>query len=103
MRDNNDICNKINKWALLNLEELTTLKVTNKINNLLKDVILEDASFYQRQNISHPVKLLSIHRWVKDLNFKCFPNKKSHVINMHEREDAKLDRKNILLILKNMS
>ena len=84
MRDNNDIYNKIKKWALLNLEELRMHKIANKINDLLKVVILEYASFCQRCKMSHPVKLSSMRRWIEDLNFKYRPNKKSYVINIHE-------------------
>ena len=67
--------------------------LSNKVNEMLKDVILEDASFCQRYSIACPVKMSSIRRWMEDLKFKHCPQKKSCVINMHEREDVKEDRK----------
>jgi len=67
---------------------------------MLKDVILEDVSFCQRYSIACPVKMSSIRRWMEDLKFKHCPQKKSCVINMHEREDVKEDCKQHVAMFK---
>ena len=47
----------------------------------------------QEYNILYPIKTLSIRRWIDDLSFKYCLNKKSYMINIHEREDVCEDRK----------
>ena len=98
--DNNDLYKKLKKWALLNLEELTITIISNKINEILKDVILEDTSFCQQYNLTYPVKMSSIHRWIDDMKFKYCPAKKSYMINIHEREDIKVDHKKYITKFK---
>ena len=76
-RGNDDVCNELKKWALLNLKQLTTTSIANKTNDLLKPAIEVGASFCYVRSVAYPAKLSSIRRWVKDLNFKHCISKKA--------------------------
>ena len=67
--------------------------IGKKINALLEPLMNADANFAQHCKLTYPIKPSSIRRWMDDLNFKHCPSKKSYVIDIHEREDVRIDRK----------
>ena len=50
------MCEKTRSWALRNLEQLTIKSITNKINDLVEPLILEDSDFSQQQKKAYAVK-----------------------------------------------
>ena len=80
-------------WTLENLETLNLKKISFNINELLESPIKNDSSFSQAYDTACPMTESSIRRWMDDLGFVCCPVKKSYVINFHEREDVRVDRK----------
>ena len=93
MRDNNDLFQELRVWTLENLETLNLKKISFKINKLLQSPIKNDSSFSLAYDITYPVKESSIRRWMDDLGFVYCPVKKIYMMNIHEREDARVDRK----------
>ena len=67
--------------------------MTSKINDLLENPILEDASFAQNCNITFPTKESSARCWMIDLGFAYCPVKNSCTLHVHEREDARKERR----------
>ena len=68
--------------------------ITNKVNEILQEPMQTDPTFLQHCRLSHPTKSSSVHRWMDDLSFSYCAVKKSYMINIHEREDVRKDRKN---------
>ena len=69
IRDNEDMHKKMCTWSLENVNTLSLKSIASKINELLVPYINEDPSFLTNRNLSFPVKLLLVSRWIDDLEF----------------------------------
>ena len=83
---------KLRSWALENLNILSLKSIANKVNELLEPHLSEDPAILTNCDLSFRVQPSSVRRWMDNLEFKCFPVKKSHMMNTHEREDVVKER-----------
>ena len=100
---NNNLFQELRMWALENLEILNLKKISLKINKLLESSIKNNSLLSLACNIAYLVKESSIQQWIDDLSFLYCPVKKSCIINIHKREDSRVDRKNTQLRILSMS
>ena len=92
IRDNNDIFQEFRTYALENLEGLTINIVRNKFQELLQPLITQTPEVLVTYRISLPLSMCTASRWMEENGFRHCKQKKSHVIDIHERKDVVKDR-----------
>ena len=91
MRDNNDLYQIFCTFVLNNLEGLTVEIVRKKLHEILLPIVTETPEVLATYRIQLPLSPYTTSRWMEEMRMLYSKEKKSYMIDTHERKDVLLD------------